>query len=1349
MRRNTFSKAALKKYALTLTALLSITQGLTVRRKTEDFPLMDCHTADIDLLFVVDGGTSAASTVGIENYRKQMLFFSQLVDVFVPPAEKTLSRVRIAVIASMAEGTAPFYKPQMRSRASFNSYTSKTEFKKFLENDVISPVPISFPISAALYAMQDVFNESTLGARAEAQRVLILMVNGAKPLQINPSDDMRAFNSTSVKLLVVLVGSESGVHIMSIFPSNNLVQVTSFSDLMQNQMVPIMLCLKCYDNWFRFKASEDEDIIANISCYRVFYSFFDLNWVQAGESCLAVESDLVSIETKEELSFLRETLPSKIHEIMNRTGDSNDSVDIIIGLKRDISSYGQRFIWINSLPLGYTAWEGGEPLGGHIQGCALWNFNVTVYSDYVLPETIVNAWSDIRNRTEYQNVNDGWYSIGCGYKNARYYLCESKKPPSFRESHMPNITKANDKSIKAAVARGELALLTKVSETFGTIVTLVSIASVIQTAQKVSSVSVIDNHVYNNRFPVENLILFSCEDASRTRIPYSLVCDFVAHCENKRDEQICNYRKCDSLTEFTCSNGQCISLEAQCDLFSDCVDESDEGKCIKCRNGLCHDGRCLPKHWFADGEVDCNACTSRGNVKAEMASVPDDNIAECAFTCNRTQCTYTFMLGDGIVDCAGPEGPLDETIGTFETSKCYAQEDNVTNIYNNWAPRCVYIKDRYEGLLGCRNLVHLQNCDNFVCPEGYIKCVKSYCIPIHYVANGVYDCPLGEDESGPLNCAGNFQCSSSDICLHPDNVCDGHPHCPKGDDELNCGISCKPGFQCITGVVTVKGYDVSVPLNDLSFIDPRTRYLDLSGVNISSAFPEFPKGRLYNVLEMYMANCGITHLDAVSYSQNDLWSVVRADFSYNQVTNIGVTSIFRYMVNLKVLNLSHNTDLSFLHPDSFNTYGFVSQLIVLDLSFTAISSLHYTLLSPLLNLQELSLKATQLTEMTSDMFPEEYKLQVLDLRQLEVKTLTAHIFSSVTVYSHLYTDTFKLCCPQLHNGKTPSYVCDAPPDPFSSCSDLMGESILRVLLWVFGCLAIIGNIVVIFYRMMYERNILKMAYGHFVMHLSVSDMCMGVYLLIVAGADTYYRGTYVWDEMDWRNSNVCKIAGFLSTLSSEVSTFYIFLITVDRFLIIRFPFGQIKMSGRLITFCCGFAWCMGFVLALIPLLPPFEEWTIYRSNGVCLGLPLINTRQPGWQFSTTVFIFLNLFLFIIIAIGQLIIYKTMANMRMGHSAITNTNYRRLQDFEVAKHLSLIAISNFCCWFPIGVMGLLALDGYHLGIETYAWTAVLIMPMNSALNPFIYTIPALMQRWSEFMFKISRDDSSRANTRTND
>lgn len=59
-----------------------------------------------------------------------------------------------------------------------------------------------------------------------------------------------------------------------------------------------------------------------------------------------------------------------------------------------------------------------------------------------------------------------------------------------------------------------------------------------------------------------------------------------------------------------------------------------------------------------------------------------------------------------------------------------------------------------------------------------------------------------------------------------------------------------------------------------------------------------------------------------------------------------------------------------------------------------------------------------------------------------------------------YTDEFRLCC--LVN---PSTKCEPKPDEFSSCEDLMSNLVLRVCVWVLGCLATLGNAVVIIWRL--------------------------------------------------------------------------------------------------------------------------------------------------------------------------------------------------------------------------------------------------------------------------------------------
>ena len=42
-----------------------------------------------------------------------------------------------------------------------------------------------------------------------------------------------------------------------------------------------------------------------------------------------------------------------------------------------------------------------------------------------------------------------------------------------------------------------------------------------------------------------------------------------------------------------------------------------------------------------------------------------------------------------------------------------------------------------------------------------------------------------------------------------------------------------------------------------------------------------------------------------------------------------------------------------------------------------------------------------------------------------------------------------------------------------------------------------------------------------------------------------------------------------------------------------------------------------------------------------------------------------------------------------------------------------------------ILGLSALNGHVVSGDVYAWAAVLILPINSALNPFLYTFSAII------------------------
>ena len=740
----------------------------------------------------------------------------------------------------------------------------------------------------------------------------------------------------------------------------------------------------------------------------------------------------------------------------------------------------------------------------------------------------------------------------------------------------------------------------------------------------------------------------------------------------------------DVISTKTCPDGSLVQTFQRCQLADGEQGEwsSNGFSLFRCRYGP-------PVHYslVCDGYDDC----ADGSDEVDCRTVTHPPLRDNLFTCDSLQTIGRSRRCNGVVDCFDGSDEVDCTSCTGRLIACTGV-GCVPAIYSELIDGCPVLPLSSEGDLrpfspavithngyGMSRMIH-PDPDN---TDGLFQCNNGNYIPSFLLNNGESDCEFGEDENllaDGLSCPGFYRCQYSTTCLHPDFVCDGINHCPSNDDERYCHIPCPD--HCVCEGYAYSCSQLSDPMNVLP-----ARYLDLSGSQNVSL------DGLHFLEYLQLLNLSGCRLEEVSLRRMQQLRLL--DLSYNNIQDLSSVS-FKALPGLRNLNLSGNPFIT-----------------VLDSAFST-----FVKLSGLEGLQQLGLRDIGVGSVEDGVLSPLTQLVSLDIRNNPIVSYDKEIFQGLNNLGQLFTDDSKLCCSYFHSGVE---ECIAPVDELSSCSDLLRQDFFRVFLWLFSVLAIIGNLSVLLYRAVVLRRTSSSSFHVLVCNLCGADFLMGVYMMIIGIADAQFRGEYVAKENSWKASWMCTIAGFLGFLSSEVSAMIICLITVDRLLVLCFPLKtQLHLQTRSALAVCCAVWVLGLIIAAVPLISALE---FYGETSICLPLPITRRDFSGQSYAFGVFIVFNFVLFLFIGTGQTLIYRAIKK-----AAKAASTRRRQQEMAIARRLFLVVFTDFCCWFPVGVMGLLAASDVAIPGEVNVWVAIFVLPLNSALNPFLYTLNGAMEKW---------------------
>ena len=517
-------------------------------------------------------------------------------------------------------------------------------------------------------------------------------------------------------------------------------------------------------------------------------------------------------------------------------------------------------------------------------------------------------------------------------------------------------------------------------------------------------------------------------------------------------------------------------------------------------------------------------------------------------------------------------------------------------------------------------------------------------------------------------------CNLLSILLY-DNRCPVECVCYGLHVDCSGGSDCQPRSKAAntTGVLTIpsttRGFDVnsnhrlydSISLDKLDL--PLLFYLNLSNCEIE----EFPKTMFYSMRELRTL-----------------------DISHNKISRLA-SNMFLYQIMLEKFILIGNIKSLVLEPESFNGLS--------SLQFLILSNLHIKYISrdtfANLKLDELSISYSTINAFDINSLGR-LQAKYVFFNTTDIKTMSKSMFDGIQNVDLFKTDEYKFCCVKPLG--VSSENCFPKHNEISSCDDLIRNEVLIPLIWLIGFFSVLTNGASLLYRFSRQRQQLKRNYGIFVSHLAVSDTFMGIYLLIIAAADTYYRGIYIYNDNVWRESILCKLAGVLSLVSSESSVMLICLITLDRFLVVKYPLGQVRIEPKEGKKLALLILAIASFLAILPVaIYPIFEGKFYSASGVCLALPITQARPPGWIYSFIISIGFNFVACFLVLYGQWRIFK---EIKLSEAKMKSSRLTSRPDSNVTRNLLVVAVTNVLCWLPICILGKYSKNGIRLCLVAF-------------------------------------------------
>ena len=313
--------------------------------------------------------------------------------------------------------------------------------------------------------------------------------------------------------------------------------------------------------------------------------------------------------------------------------------------------------------------------------------------------------------------------------------------------------------------------------------------------------------------------------------------------------------------------------------------------------------------------------------------------------------------------------------------------------------------------------------------------------------------------------------------------------------------------------------------------------------------------------------------------------------------------------------------------------------------------------------------------------------------------------------------------------------------------------------------------------------------------IGLGDWTLGIYLLTIASFDIYYDNSYCKLKYEWLTSNTCSFLGILSTFGSTLSVYTMVFVSLYRAIKLaggkmaaeKEVFASVITGVALVL--------VVMIIAVLPVTAIFQDYfsngiwyknnpmfptlsdmnshvrfivkykdikndtstveeswsaitnffkklyhneevpkgvhqTFYGNDAVCLFKYFVKSSDPQYSFSMMMTV-LNCSCFLLITICYtFVLYKMKKDIDV--QGMIKDKTREINTKTIQIKIAVITLTDLATWMPFCILAWAYTNGAAIPKEKiYQIAAVILLPMNSIMNPIIYNeLPAKLRKAAE-------------------